>query len=593
MAKSQKRGSNTHTRRKSGKDRRSLSRLPVERFCWELLRVFIDSVMPLASDDCKVVLGSYTRVIRQRDWETYESYSDSLSLQSIGSGFCGTNATDVAILRQVSQLLKKFDDGSDDSIARKRASAIEKFTAAEEACRQTNRRMRSKSIKPFTKKVLEIASHLIYDLLGPSCPIDEMIYYAGHGKGSTASLSYSQRDHYYKWSEQEYQTATGARGLLAASVIDDDRWIRGLMSRFSNKGNNLLSLIVPNDTAVIGFVPKDRSTFRTIAKEPTYSMYLQRGMHAVLAKRLRKVGIDISDQSYNQKLAKLGSVNGNLCTVDFSSASDTVSTSLVQELFPVDWWSILLRIRSRFYTLDGRRGSFEKLSSMGNGFTFCVETLIFWALAKAVTSLTGGHAPHAYGDDVIIDVKAFALYRSVVIDLGFSLNDEKSFTSGSCRESCGEDYFGGINIRPFYFRAVPTSKPELYALLNGLSLWWQRTFSSNEYSLQPFYLWLMQYHGGEEEEVFFGPPDVDVTYEYLWDATFPIATLGSVLLKTWSWRQESLGDPVYGWLNVLRASLRPVALAREFIKRDGLPRGGHYVKSKRVVWYHPDLHPWS
>ena len=92
---------------------------------------------------------------------------------------------------------------------------------------------------------------------------------------------------------------------------------------------------------------------------------------------------------------------------------------------------------------------------MGNAFTFELETLIFWCLTRAVVEelqLSQNGRVFAYGDDIICPTEAVPLLYKVLDFCGFTVNTEKSFTSGPFRESCGGDYFLGFDIRPYYVK---------------------------------------------------------------------------------------------------------------------------------------------
>jgi hypothetical protein len=119
---------------------------------------------------------------------------------------------------------------------------------------------------------------------------------------------------------------------------------------------------------------------------------------------------------------------------------------------------------------DGLLCYVNKMSSMGNGFTFPLETLIFWALASACVELDAPGSRTrtlAYGDDLIVDVRAVPLIQEVFDICGFILNDDKSFWDGSFRESCGKDYVFGIDVRPIYVKDA-LSFLDLITLHNGL-----------------------------------------------------------------------------------------------------------------------------
>lgn len=132
-------------------------------------------------------------------------------------------------------------------------------------------------------------------------------------------------------------------------------------------------------------VPKNSKTDRVIAIEPLMNMYVQKGIGGAIRHSLRSVGINLNDQTSNQRLAREGSLQGKLATVDLSSASDSVSLLLVEELLPPDWVAAIKLCRSPCGVLpDGSVINYQKVSSMGNGFTFELESLIFWAACSSV-----------------------------------------------------------------------------------------------------------------------------------------------------------------------------------------------------------------
>ena len=183
-------------------------------------------------------------------------------------------------------------------------------------------------------------------------------------------------------------------------------------------------------------------------------MFFQKGIGGTMRERLRRIGINLNDQSLNQRLALKGSITGELATIDLSSASDSVSLGLVDFLIPEDWREAIGVTRSHFCQLPG--GSFaclKKVSSMGNGFTFELESLIFYALAKAVypTGKTGRDIS-VYGDDIIVPTAGVGQLVDLLKFCGFSTNVEKSFWSGPFRESCGKHYFRGHEVTPLYVR---------------------------------------------------------------------------------------------------------------------------------------------
>lgn len=238
-------------------------------------------------------------------------------------------------------------------------------------------------------------------------------------------------------------------------------------------------------------VPKKTDIDRTIAMEPDLNMALQLAVGSHLRWRLKKFGVDLDDQSFNQHLAFIGSRDGHLATIDLSSASDSISYRLVADLLPFDWYSLLDDLRSPSGELpDGKTIVWEKFSSMGNGFTFELETLLFYSLARAAVehelSFCSGAWQAAnplastisvYGDDIICH-RAFAdVVIRVLSSVGFKTNVEKTFSTGPFRESCGKHYYDGVDVTPFYVRSKLDTVQRVIWLLNSIRRWsYDRTF---------------------------------------------------------------------------------------------------------------------
>lgn len=205
-------------------------------------------------------------------------------------------------------------------------------------------------------------------------------------------------------------------------------------------------------------VPKDAFTDRIIACEPTMNIYVQKGLGAVLRHRMKNYGIDLDDQSINQRLARDGSVDGSLSTLDLSSASDSVSYELVKACLPPRWFAALDGSRSACTLVDGTWRLNEKFSAMGCGFTFELESLLFHALCVAA----GASFVSVYGDDIIVDTQSTDEVVRALVYAGFIVNEDKSFASGPFRESCGKHYFLGRDVTPPYQKELVNACESVY-----------------------------------------------------------------------------------------------------------------------------------
>lgn len=202
----------------------------------------------------------------------------------------------------------------------------------------------------------------------------------------------------------------------------------------------------------LSFVPKTVKTHRVIAVEPLLNSVLQKGVDTVMREKLLRNGYDLRDQGKNQYLAKIGSIDGSLATMDLSAASDSISIELARMLLPWDWFDLLNRLRSPSYELAGQLNRYEKFCSMGNGFCFPLETLIFAAALRASVHAVGcsDRRNAVYGDDIIVPVEAYDELEALLSFLGFTVNETKSFKEGPFRESCGADWYLGQDVRPVF-----------------------------------------------------------------------------------------------------------------------------------------------
>jgi hypothetical protein len=226
-------------------------------------------------------------------------------------------------------------------------------------------------------------------------------------------------------------------------------------------------------------VPKNEETERTIAIEPSGNMALQLSIGEYITAVLKSIGLDIStQQNKNKLLAKIGSLHDSLVTIDMSSASDMFSVELVRRLLPVGLYEAMMKIRSQSTILpDGRSVQLNMMSTMGNGFTFPMMTLVFVALIYAVRLKKGGPSRYVdwsktgvYGDDIIVPKHESSGLIDCLEGCGFIVNHSKSFLSGPFRESCGGDFYNGVDVTPFYVKELATES-HVYIAINKLFEW--------------------------------------------------------------------------------------------------------------------------
>jgi hypothetical protein len=208
-----------------------------------------------------------------------------------------------------------------------------------------------------------------------------------------------------------------------------------------------------------------------------------------------RYGLNLNTQERNQELARYASITDELATVDFSSASDTISYELVRELLPPDWFHLLCIFRSDVGSYGEDRFHWQKFSSMGNVFTFELETLIFHALALVVTREAGlnEYWVNTFGDDVILPGIVAQPYLDLCTLLGFTANTEKTFVSGHFRESCGSYWYDGLDIKPIHLKEGFPNVEALYKLANSVRRYAHRISDNTVCDIRFKHCWLYLY----------------------------------------------------------------------------------------------------
>lgn len=366
------------------------------------------------------------------------------------------------------QFLSKFigPDTAPASVRKERA--IAKWLAVEERNAAKNQELmlmeEEYNILPrvTASKFFAVCQSMIADILSDRAPIEALIGQFSGGATTSRKRTESQPASKY----------LGRADITSAALP----WFVLVMSMcpgwasYAQSIGGLVPTLVPGNKMFT--VPKNTEIDRVAAKEPDLNMFLQKGVGDFIRQRLRLTGINLNDQSRNQRLAREGSITGSLATLDLSSASDSVTTALVVKMVPVAWASLLLDLRSPVTEIDGNEHSNEMISSMGNGFTFELESLLFLVLARATAYVTGvSGVISVYGDDIIVPSDLYVDLTWVLNVCGFSVNPEKSFHTGSFRESCGGHYDAGIDITPFYLRKPITHLIDLIQIANAIRRW--------------------------------------------------------------------------------------------------------------------------
>nr|QDH86769.1 MAG: RNA-dependent RNA polymerase [Leviviridae sp.] len=330
--------------------------------------------------------------------------------------------------------------------------AIEAFVSCEQDVKVSNRKISSHDWNDF-----ERIGNLLFGSLFSE--IDRKIYYGDllpkHGPGATADrLRANAKYRQASWPAR-------LEGVFPFGEYALPNW------RYFDEMSNVDILEPGSETpARVVTVPKTLKAPRVIAIEPTAMQYMQQAISRPLVEAIENDKvltrlIGFRDQIPNQEMARIGSLKGNLATLDLSEASDRVSNQHVRHLvsqFP-HLHKGLDATRSRKADIPGHGVKrLAKYASMGSALCFPLEalvftTLIFLGIERASNSpLTRSTfkrylgSVRVYGDDIIVPVHCAESVIDVLESFGIKVNRDKSFWNGKFRESCGKEYYDGQDV---------------------------------------------------------------------------------------------------------------------------------------------------
>lgn len=246
--------------------------------------------------------------------------------------------------------------------------------------------------------------------------------------------------------------------------------------------------------AKLKFVPKNVKTMRSICMESASRMYLQQEVARWLINAMDNgpLGsmVTLRDQFPSQQYAIAGSECGLVDTIDLSAASDRLSVDVVKHIFPKQILFYLLGTRTRKVATPDGVIELKKFAPMGSALCFPVQCIVYTAVTilasimqqhdttlvedidlswrefrnvtRFISSMVSDpyeYQPHrlirprVYGDDIACDNRITSNVLILLSDLGFVVNEAKSFIGGTpIRESCGVYAFMGYTVTPCLFR---------------------------------------------------------------------------------------------------------------------------------------------
>lgn len=369
------------------------------------------------------------------------------------------------VIAQIQALFKNNASFSDEELCR--SNAEKRFLEAESLCRATNKRMAFYEQYPgrdkFAYQIDMMKIYMQVALGDVRACLDSMPKHLRYTSGASENTKRSSSYPAFKIKRVNTVTAGAVPLFVAAAKYF------GCAESFDGVGiatfgSARIGLRIVDSNRIV-LVPKNYKTYRTIAAEPQANLPFQLAIDAYLKSRLMCLGTDLRSQQRNKDLAKLSSINGTYATIDLSMASDTLSYGLIKRIVPQKWFALLSALRAPCYKGPFGTGVYAKFSSMGNGYTFPLETLVFKAACFAVGALD--HT--VYGDDIIVPTHDVKSLIRLLRHIGFLTNEDKTFVDGPFRESCGADYYNGVDVRPFFIKkSANLGKMELSHVINGL-----------------------------------------------------------------------------------------------------------------------------
>lgn len=493
------------------------ARIPRD-YAWKLLDKIVDDLQAYSEffdNDFLAELEVFRTLVRERDIKNYISLfcNGVWSLPQINarrSGF--PNAQLEVVCKRLLTCCAKFD--FPNSPFNQFEKALDSFVKYERRCARTNKLTvfdefmsesddgtrttyecryllpRLRSIKNFLQRVLG-------DGPDETALLDQL----RHGPGATSDKRGNDSILIEKFVPPIGTTRQAAPAVISA-IVGNHQWLESLCKDPDSK---MLQLIISLDCwppktqeelvdrwfqygvlklvdmSRICFVPKNSETLRTTEPQATGLIFYQLAIDKQIRSKLLRIGVDLRTQEKNRELARRATKDG-LVTIDLSGASDCISLALLK-LFPPKWRRFVQLLRHSRGGIERikRYVPFEKVSAMGNGFTFSLETVIFCSVIAAIVEEHGEtfgdnlHSIAVYGDDIIVHEKFAHDVIALLYHIGFSVNKKKTFMFGPIRESCGHDFYEGFRIdRPTLSRN-PREIWEVIRDYNLLFDWEQRT----------------------------------------------------------------------------------------------------------------------
>lgn len=299
-------------------------------------------------------------------------------------------------------------------------------------------------------RVLQKARSIAKRILGAYSP-EETIIHGRFGKKSSVGCPLALA--YVDWklsTPAAFTSSSECSKWFLSKVVDSDPLLRDVVTPVLKK---LDECNLGHESLHLNLVPKNWKTHRPITPLTLLSLFYSFGYGFQVTEALKREGIDIAKQQHrHRRWIEQYSVDLTHATADLSSASQSLTTWLLNRILPREWYCALKPTLTHqiTYTSDGVDGQAytESVLPMGNGATFPVETLVFYSVLKAIQELSGVKGRvSVFGDDLIYPSGMHKFVKTLFPMFKFVLNSDKTFVESHFRESCGSDFFRGVDVR--------------------------------------------------------------------------------------------------------------------------------------------------
>lgn len=247
------------------------------------------------------------------------------------------------------------------------------------------------------------------------------------------------------------------------------RWVRDGFRTWKAKTSDYMwkqEVTRPRNRNRLVDVPKSSTSRRIIGVEQTERQLLLGQIEDALRLcidnskgRYRASGrVVLNNQNRNRDMARIGSTDRSLCTIDFSAASDSISANFLSLIVPPDLYNQIMELRAWEADFNGDIRFLNIMVTMGTRVTFPLESGGFWILMLVTHDIlnrfgikTNLDDYSVYGDDCIVPYAAYDTFIDLATLCGFLPNMEKSFKDCNYRESCGVECYYGYDLTSHYW----------------------------------------------------------------------------------------------------------------------------------------------